>query len=212
MNRTIYDMNPRDIASAGAPLLDLISQIRSHLNSQIIHSVETNHLDWTKKMVSCAERLQKIEDKIVPAVFDELESIITQHISDDPDASARGTDGLRVLEVQVSEGMLNQNLMTLTNARKKGMIASDERFHVTLPDGSRFKTELCSPGNRFRERSMIRKFYENENVQPEESVYLVEVEEGSWKLVSENSEEGKLAEKTVGKSSKNLLRDLIRDL
>ncbi len=100
--------------------------------------------------------------------------------------------GLRVLRIRVTAGMLNQNLLTLTRARKLGQVRVGENFHITLPNGDSFSTDVCLPGNKLRERSQIGKFYRDHRIKEGDTVILREVKGGNWELLPEHDYESKL--------------------
>ncbi len=101
------------------------------------------------------------------------------------DQSFRKEGGLRIIIVHVTEGMINQSLLTLTDARKAGLVSLGETFQVTLLGGETFTTTLIEPGSKFRERAMVRAFYERQQVQPGQKVLLKEVEPGKWILLGD---------------------------
>jgi hypothetical protein len=72
---------------------------------------------------------------------------------------------LRELAVEVTEGMIRQNLLTLTPHVKRGRIKPGEQLVVeAIPSGERFQTELLEQGNRLRARGEIARFYKDANV------------------------------------------------
>jgi hypothetical protein len=109
-------------------------------------------------------------------------------IHDEPTASISPMNGkadgrLRKLPVQVSEGMIRQNLLTLTPHLKRGRIKIGEEFIIeSLPSGERFQTVVMDKGNKLRARGEIARFYKDAKVQPEDYVLLTEVAPGRWTL------------------------------
>lgn len=109
-------------------------------------------------------------------------TMLTDLLELDTDCVSMSSSGLRTISVHVSQEMIDQSVLALTDARTRGMVKDGERFSIELPDGSRFETELCQQGNELRERGMIRKFYESERILDGASVILRETQQGIWTL------------------------------
>ncbi len=98
-------------------------------------------------------------------------------------AFARTPGVLRELAVPVTQGNINQHLLTLTEAVKRGQIHPGERLNIeALPNGDRFQTEILALGNKLQERSKIGKFYRDAGVRAGDVVLLVELTPGQWQL------------------------------
>ena len=90
----------------------------------------------------------------------------------------------RELLIEVSQGMINQNLLTLTEPLKRGQIRIGEELIIeALPSGERFKTVVMTNGNKLQERGAIGKFYREAGVHAGDFVLLREISRGSWQLV-----------------------------
>jgi hypothetical protein len=89
---------------------------------------------------------------------------------------------LRSIVIEVGQAMLSNSLLTLTPAKKDGVVEVGEKFKIKLPDGREFVTELTSPGNRLSERGAIRHFYETCRVHVGDKVVLEETKSGEWIL------------------------------
>ena len=90
---------------------------------------------------------------------------------------------LRELPVEVSQGMINQNLLTLTDHVKRGRIRVGEEMLIeALPSGERFRTDLVVNGNKLRERGAIGRFYREAGVHDGEFVVLTETAPQRWTL------------------------------
>jgi hypothetical protein len=107
----------------------------------------------------------------------------------DTSGSRNVTSGLRQIEVNVTEGMINISGLSLTGAVKKGILQLGETMRITLPDGKTFVTTIESPGNRLKERGLIAQFFKSENIEPYSSVYFKEIAHGDWLLYGPNSAE-----------------------
>ena len=90
---------------------------------------------------------------------------------------------LRELPVEVTQGMLNQNLLTLTTHVKRGRIKTGENLTIEAhPSGERLQTDLMTNGNKLRERGAIGRFYREAGVHEGDFVVLTEVTPGRWTL------------------------------
>jgi len=115
------------------------------------------------------------------ATKDRLRSLKSSSQTSAPIAQKSG-EGREVV-VEVSQGMINQNLLTLTEHVKRKRIKVGETLDIeALPSGDRFQTELLSSGNKLRERGGIAKFYRDAGVQAGDFVALSETTPGHWQL------------------------------
>lgn len=90
---------------------------------------------------------------------------------------------LRRLPIEVTQGMINQNLLTLTEAIKRGRIRVGEDLSIEArPSGDRFRTVVMQNGNKLQERGAIGKFYRDAGVHGGEFVVLTEVSPNQWTL------------------------------
>jgi hypothetical protein len=78
--------------------------------------------------------------------------------------------------------MINQNLLTLTNAKKRGTVKENESFTIQPDGGEQFVTTLVNPGNRLKKRGPIAAFYKQHNVEDGDRVVLREIEPEVWTL------------------------------
>ena len=90
---------------------------------------------------------------------------------------------LRELPVEVTQGMINQNLLTLTDHVRWGRIRAGEDLIIEAqPSGARFRTDLVENGNKLRERGKIGQFYREAGVHAGEFVVLTETAPQRWTL------------------------------
>lgn len=90
---------------------------------------------------------------------------------------------LRKISIRVTQGMLNQNLLTLTDACRQGIVHRGETFQIeTLPNNGKINTTLLRAGNRLKQRGKIAAFYQAANVKPGDNVEMTEISPGSWQL------------------------------
>ena len=89
----------------------------------------------------------------------------------------------RKFPVEVTQGMINQGLLTLTEHVKRGRIRVGEELIVELqPSGELFRTDLVENGNKLRERGKIKQFYREAGVHVGEFVVLTETAPQRWTL------------------------------
>jgi hypothetical protein len=92
--------------------------------------------------------------------------------------------GQRELLIEVSQGMINQNLLTLTEPLKRGQIRIGEELIIeAMPSGERFKTQVMTNGNKLQERGAIGRFYREAGVSAGDRVILREMSRGNWRLL-----------------------------
>jgi hypothetical protein len=126
----------------------------------------TEYQDLKKSLISVEERLKGLESQPVTAT-----------------AEAAGDGKLRELPVEVTGGMIRQNLLTLTKHVKQRRIAVGEDLTIeTQPSGERFRTELLLKGNKLQERGAIARFYRDAGVHDGDFVVLTEVAPKRWTL------------------------------
>jgi hypothetical protein len=100
-----------------------------------------------------------------------------------PQPALAGDGKLRKLPIEVTQGMVNQNLLTLTEHVKRGRIQPGEELLVeAMPSGERFRTDLVENGNKLRERGAIARFYRDAGVRSGDYVVLVETASQRWAL------------------------------
>lgn len=142
---------------------------------------EGENIEWIRECATYAGTLKR-DLATLSAIGTNAENALTEILSFDGDRARITTSGLRTLAIEVSQGMLNQHLLTLTDAKRSGLVKGGEKFKIQLPDGTIFSTELCDPGNKLRERGLIRKFYADSNVTEGDTVVMEEKSRGSWLL------------------------------
>jgi len=89
----------------------------------------------------------------------------------------------RALRIKVTQGMINQNLLTLTKAIRRGLMKVGEEIQIQLPpEGELLISRVLPQGNRIQERGRIRRLYEECKVRPGDFLVLEKDEAGIWKL------------------------------
>jgi hypothetical protein len=93
----------------------------------------------------------------------------------------------REVQIEVTQGMINQNLLTLTEALKRGTIRAGEELTVeAIPSGERFRSPVMASGNKLQERGAIGRFYREAHVNAGDCVCLSETSPGQWRLSKRN--------------------------
>jgi len=92
-------------------------------------------------------------------------------------------EGQRRIEVEITQGMINQNLLVLTDAVNRGIVNVGETLALEcMPSGERFSTEVIEQGKKLRERGAIGRFYAAARVRAGDCVKLSEVGPRRWRL------------------------------
>src|SRR5258708_50113 len=132
----------------------------------------------TRKVAELEDLKQQqaaIQERMAKLIHDETTSI--------PLPDSKNNGGLRELPVHVTEGMIRQNLLTLTPHVKRGKIKIGEELIIeALPSGERFQTVVMDKGNKLRARGEIARFYRDAGVQADDYVLLTENAPGHWTL------------------------------
>jgi len=123
-----------------------------------------------RKLSQFAQRLSEAVDLLW------VEAYIDDPVQSDVD------NGLREITIPVTAGMINQHLLSLTGAVKQKVVKIGEVIEIKLPSGTKFQTEIVNPGNRLRERSGVREFYESQGMRDGDSITLKEIAPGSWEM------------------------------
>jgi len=135
------------------------------------------------KVAALTRQASELEDmkKTVLNIEQRLKELPTT--PDEKIAAQAPTINSRVLPIEVSQGMINQNLLTLTEHVKRGIVSAGEDMIIeVIPSGERFRTELVVNGNKLRERGAIGRFYKETKVKEGDFVVLTESEPNRWKL------------------------------
>ena len=198
-------LEPKELTESIGKLVSIAEDMRGHLLTKArdaINESETNWLahvsseardveDCIAKLRSIGERLQEILTSTLgfeDGYLDKLESMNAKIDATLQDAStAKTIKRARKIRTPVTQGEINQNLLTLTDARKRGLIRIGEPLKIRLPDGQQFETELVHPGNKLRERGRIGEFYRQNKIKPGDHILLEETEPGVWTLSKEAS-------------------------
>ena len=160
-------------------LTEKIERATTDMMRQITAAAQRKDLNVLEHLTKEATELRAMSDQIA-AIERRFESLMNGSPKADIHKVARG---IREFAIDVSQGMINQNLLTLTEQVKRGMIHIGERLMIeTVPSGDRFETDLIASGNKLRERGKIAKFYRDAGVRAGDVVTLTELSPGVWQL------------------------------
>lgn len=125
----------------------------------------------------------KQKQEQIYAIKDEISAVADVLGVYDGDQSYRGSEG-RVIRVKLTSSMIRNSMLTLTDAKKQGIVSVGERFELHFPHGSTVNTDLVLTGNRLRERKAFRVLYEAEKAKSSDVIVLKERKEdpGTWDL------------------------------
>lgn len=139
-------------------------------------------ISYARNILAQVDRLDRLQEALAPIgnAYSDICHNLT--ITLDGDGSGAVASGFRRIVVAVSDGMLKQSLLTLTDAKKRGVVRVGEKLEITLPSGETFTTEIVAPGNRLQERGRIKQFYAEQGIKEGDGVLIEEFESGKWKL------------------------------
>lgn len=162
-------MNPKEIDDLLSETMRKIADAARKYDLETVSRL-TNHATELQELKRATETVRQRVDAIRQGVAVKSAAIST-------------TPSMRELPVEVSQGMINQNLLTLTAHVKSGRVQQGEDFIVeTKPLGEKFRTTLMANGNKFQERGAIGRFYEKAGVRGGDIVILTEIARGVWTL------------------------------
>jgi len=164
-------------------VIESIDELAAHVMTRITEAAGKHDLSSIETLTRAASDLKEIKEK-VSHVGARLARLNPQS------ASARVASGttssgskLREFKMEVTDGAIRQNLLTMTEPLKRGLVKPDEQFTIeALPSGERFKTILLASGNKLQERGAITRFYRDAHVRGGDFVLLTEIAPGEWTL------------------------------
>jgi hypothetical protein len=165
----------------------------THLTSEIVESFryvrddieekfrDNEDINYGRFLIECLDKLDQLE-KALAKIQDQYDSVREEVGFSEPLSSKKKEDGLRVLRLNISENAIKQSLLSLTAAKKLGLVTVGERMTIHTPEGKPFTTIISTVGNRLEERGRIRAFFKEHNVDEEDIIILEEIEPKVWKL------------------------------
>lgn len=179
---------PSEFTVLFSEIRENIAEAKSLVLAQVADyaSNQESETDWILTCASAAKKLDECSAQLSP-IERHLIEIVTDVLGFDFDRESHSKTGLRQIEVEITAGMIRQNLLSLTSARKRGVVRIGEKFKIRLPDGASFETDLCEPGNKLRERGWVGHFYKTQGIGEGENVIVQETAPGEWELTREKS-------------------------
>jgi hypothetical protein len=162
-----------------------MNELSNEIEAEIAETMQLIASAAGRRDLSAVEQLTKKAAEL-SALKDQEEAIKnrvrTLKNGSHPSRAFVPTPTVREFLVPVTQGMINQSLLTLSEPVKRGKIRVGERLSIELPSGDRFQTELLEGGKKLRERGRIADFYRNAGVQAGDVVVLIELTPGQWQL------------------------------
>ncbi|WP_269540932.1 hypothetical protein [Cerasicoccus fimbriatus] len=133
------------------------------------------------KFTRIAEDAEKLKSKLSNMLLS-LEVLESEVSSKKKITHETPSENLRNFRIRVSQGMINQNLLTFTQQVKFGEIKVGEVLRVKTSEGGLFKSEILSQGNKLRERGQVGEFYKKAGIKADDFVELIEQKPSEWYL------------------------------
>jgi Asp-tRNA(Asn)/Glu-tRNA(Gln) amidotransferase C subunit len=136
-----------------------------------------------QRLTRKAAELQEMKEQMA-AIHQRIASLNSESTDVPPLTPNQPTNGkIRQLLIEVTAGMLRQNLLTLAPHARSGKIKVGEELIIEAqPSGERFQTVLLEQGKKLRARGEIASFYRDAKVKDGDYVLLTEVTPGRWTL------------------------------
>jgi len=163
----------------------MIDALMSETMSKIAEAASKQNLTELEALTKRASELRQMKEQIA-SIQHRLISF-TDKDEKPLSASTQTTYGQRQLLIEVTQGMINQNLLTVTEPLKRGQIRIGEELIIeAMPSGERFKTVVMGSGNKLQERGCVGKFYRQAGVKSGDYIMLREISRGQWQLSKRN--------------------------
>jgi hypothetical protein len=162
---------------------DEIDKQIKNVMDQISGAASKQDLATIQRLTRKASELKELKEQLA-AIQQRIASLLIESGHTLVPNTSQPTNGIiRQLPIEVTDGMIRQNLLTLAPQVKNGRIRVGEELVIeALPSGERFHTELLEQGKRLRARSEIASFYRAAKVKGGDYVLLTEVTPGRWTL------------------------------
>jgi hypothetical protein len=165
---------------------DALNELKDLIRGHIDTSTSAVEIDYVRHVVRSYDQVEKCA-----RVLEELRLVLEGHWQEfgcPVDEKSETTNGFRRMQVEITQGMLNQKYISLTEARKRGLVEIGEKFRIDAGSGSVVETVLINPGNKFQNRSFVQEFFERNQARVGDSVELTEVKRGVWRISLKRSE------------------------
>lgn len=164
-------------------VIESIDELVAHVMTRITQAASKHDLGSIETLTRAAGDLKEIKEKVshVGARLARLNGQTATAAG--PSGATSSGSKLREFKIEVTDGAIRQNLLTMTEPLKRGLVKPNEQFTIeALPSGERFKTILLASGNKLQERGAISRFYRDAHVRGGDFVLLTEVAPGEWTL------------------------------
>jgi hypothetical protein len=141
----------------------------------------TSEISQYSKVAETSEQLKKKLLDIHDAL-EVLESDLNPNQRSEKVKTTFADKSLRHFRIRVTQGMINQNLLTFTPQVKYREISVGEVLRIETSEGGLFKSEIIAQGNKLRERGHVREFYEEARIKADDIVELIERKPSEWYL------------------------------
>lgn len=168
-----------EIEGPYAQIDEQTGNLQEHLEDKFADADDVN---YGRYLIKQLDRLDEVRKHLI-ALKNIYDSILDDEcLSPESESRRDAKSNLREFSIEVTKGMINQNLLSLTQPKKIGLIAHGEKMVIKPPVGKEFSTEVLAIGNRLKERGRIGAFYEHANVEPGDRIILKETKSGFWRL------------------------------
>ncbi len=158
-----------------------IEKLMGETMSKVAQAASKHDLPELEMLTKRASELKQMKEQIA-SIQHRLLTFVGQ-TDRKPQAILQTNFGKRELIIEVTHGMINQNLLTLTEPINRGQIRIGEDLAIeALPSGEKFRSVVMGSGKKLQERGCIGKFYRQANVQAGDYVTLREISHGQWQL------------------------------
>lgn len=143
-------------------------------------------MDYVRHVVRSYDQVEKCA-----TVLEELRLVLEGHwqeFGSPVGEKTETTGGFRRMQIEITQGMINQKYISLTEAKKRGLVEIGEKFRIDAGSGSVVETILINPGNKFQNRSFVQEFFDKSQARVGDLLELTEVQKGAWRMSLKRSE------------------------
>jgi len=154
-----------------------------NIMSQISEAAAKRDLAAIQRLTRTASEVQGLIEECA-AIQQRIASLNSESANVPPVTAAPPANGkIRQLVIEVTDGMIRQNLLTLARHVRSGKIKVGEVLDIeALPSSQRFQTVLLEQGKKLQARSEIASFYRDAKVKGGDYVLLTEIAPGCWTI------------------------------
>jgi Asp-tRNA(Asn)/Glu-tRNA(Gln) amidotransferase C subunit len=164
------------------PLAELDGHIKNVMTA-IAEAASKHDLLGIQRLTRKASELQELKEQMA-AIQQRIVSLNSEPVEGIPVTTAQPiNEKIRQLPIEVTDGMIRQNLLTLAAHVRTGKVKVGEELIIeAVPSGRRFQTALLEQSKKLRERGEIARFYRDAKVNGGDYVLLTETAPGRWTL------------------------------